>query len=275
VDFFSVDHLEALADRYLVPFSVNLALAILVFLIGRAVARLIVRAIGRVAERAKLDESLRKFLCDMSYAVLLMVVVITALERLGIKTTAAIAVLGAAGLAVGFALQSSLGNFASGVMIIVFKPYKVGDVVTVAGQTGKVDGVKIFNTVLVTPDNLTMMIPNGQITAGTIVNLTALGTRRVDLVFGIGYGDDIKKAKELLDKLVREDSRVLADPAPVVAVSELADSSVNFVVRPWCAVADYWDVRFSLIERVKLEFDAAGISIPFPQRDVHLHQLAS
>lgn len=274
MDIFSLDYLKHLANGYLVPFLINLVLAGLVFYIGRAVARVLVRAFTNIVG-PKLDASLVKFLADLLYAVLLMIVVITALERLGVKTTAAIAVLGAAGLAIGLALQGSLGNFASGVMIILFKPYRVGDFVSVAGNSGTVEAIRIFNTVLITPDNRTILIPNGQITSGSIENLTVRGERRVDMVFGIGYDDDIKKAKELLRRIVSEDERVMAEPAPLVALSELADSSVNFVVRPWVKASDYWAVKFDITERVKLEFDANGISIPFPQRDVHVHNVAA
>jgi len=236
VDFFSVENFERLAEVHLVPFVINLVLAIAVFVVGRWVAKALARAVSRLAARSKIDESLVKFIKDLVYATLLMIVIISALERLGIKTTAAVAVLGAAGLAVGFALQGSLGNFASGVMIMFFKPDKVGDVVSAAGHTGKVEEIKIFNTVMLTPDNQQIIVPNSAITGGSITNITAKHTRRVDLVVGIGYGDDIKQAKDLLVKIVSEHPKVLADPAPQVAVAELADSSVNFVVRPWCNI---------------------------------------
>lgn len=270
---FSVEYAKFLAHEYLVPFGLNLVIAILVFYIGRSIARFIVRLVTRIAERSSVDESLTKFATDLIYAVLMMVVIIASLERLGVKTTAAIAVLGAAGLAIGLALQGSLGNFASGVMIIMFKPYKVGDLVTVAGHTGVVEGVKVFNTVLVTPDNKQILIPNGQITGGSIVNLTARGTLRIDLTFGIGYDDDMKKAKAMIEGVLNQESRILAEPAPQVAVAELADSSVNFVVRPWVNVADYWDVRFAVTEALKDAADREGISIPYPQQDVHMHEV--
>jgi small conductance mechanosensitive channel len=272
MDYFSVDHLKVLADQYLIPFGINLLLALLVYYIGRSVARLIIRVLDRIAERSNVDESLRKFLLDLAYGLLMAVVVIAALERLGVKTTAAIAILGALGLAVGFALQGSLGNFASGVLIIAFKPYKVGDLVEVAGHTGVVDEIKVFNTVLRTPDNIQILIPNGQVTGGTIKNMNTRGIRRIDMVFGIGYDDDIKKAKEMIEKVLSEDSRILAEPKYQVAVSNLGDSSVDFVVRPWVKAEDYWGVRFDVTEKLKLEADAAGISIPFPQRDVHLYE---
>ena len=274
MDYFSSAHLKLWADQYIVPFGINLVVAVIVFVVGRWVARAITRGLERLMQRANVDESLTKFLCDVAGTILLVFVIIAALERLGIKTTAAVAVLGAAGLAIGFAMQGSLGNFASGVMIIVFKPYKAGDLVTIAGTTGVVEAIKVFNTVLITADNRQLMVPNGQVTGGTIENLTTRGTRRIDLQVGIGYGDDMKKAKQVLDHVLTLDSRILAEPAPQVAVCELGESSVNFVVRPWVATGDYWGVRFDTIERIKDALDEAGISIPYPQQDVHMHQVA-
>ncbi len=271
MDFFSVEHLKDLINAYLIPFGINLIIALLVFFIGRSVSRLIIRVLDRVAERSNMDESLRKFLLDLAYALLMAIVVIAALERLGVKTTAAIAILGALGLAVGFALQGSLGNFASGVLLIMFKPYKVGDLVTAGGHTGVVTGIKVFNTELKTPDNRKIMIPNGQVTGGSIENMSALGIRRIDMTFGIGYDDDIKKAKAMIEEVLRSDDRILAEPAFQVAVGELGDNSVNFVVRPWVNVADYWGVNFDTLERLKEAADANGISIPYPQRDVHMY----
>jgi small conductance mechanosensitive channel len=270
----SVDYAKYLVTEYAVPFGINLVIALLVFYIGRAVAKGLVRLLGKAFARADLDESLSKFVQDLAYAVLLMVVIIAALDRLGVKTTAAVAVLGAAGLAIGLALQGSLGNFASGVLIVFFKPYKVGDYVNVAGKGGTVEAVKIFNTILNTPDNVEVIIPNGQITAGVIENFSAKENRRIDLVIGVGYDDDLKKAKETIENVLKAEKRLLAEPAWTVAVSELADSSVNFVVRPWVKGSEYWPTRFALIENIKNSLDEAGISIPYPQRDVHMHQAA-
>jgi small conductance mechanosensitive channel len=202
--------------------------------------------------------------------VLLLFVVIAALSQLGIDTTSLVALLGAAGLAIGLSLQSSLANFAAGVMLIVFRPFTKGDFVEVAGTSGSVDNISIFTTTLTTPDNKEVIVPNGSVIGNNIVNYSARPTRRVDMVFGIGYGDDIKKAKELLEQIVAADTRVLAEPAPVVALGELADSSVNFLVRPWVNAEDYWSVLWDTTETVKLKFDEAGISIPYPQMDVHL-----
>ncbi len=268
---FSADYFQFLANEYLVPFGIRLLVAIAVFVVGKMVVKIIVNAVDKLTA-GRVDESLRKFLTSVLRGMLMAVVVIAALERLGIQTTAAVAILGAAGLAVGFALQGSLGNFASGVMIILFRPYKIGDLVKLAGEVGVVEQIEVFNTIIITPDNRTIIIPNGQVAGGTIENLSAQGQLRIDMVFGIGYDDDIRKAKDIMTKVVDADHRVIKEQGVQIAVSELADSSVNFVVRPWVTVADYWDVRFDLTERIKLAFDENGISIPFPQRDIHLYK---
>ncbi len=246
--------------------------AIAIFIIGRLVVGILAGLLRRVLDRAGTDPTLSRFLIALSRIALLTFVIIAALGTLGVQTASFIAVIGAAGLAVGFALQGSLGNFASGVMLIIFRPFKVGDYVEAGGAAGSVEEVNIFHSVLRSPDNRKIIVPNGKITGDTITNYSAMDTRRVDLVFGIGYGDDIRKARQILERICREDSRVLDDPAPTVAVSELADSSVNFVVRPWVKTSDYWTVYFDLTERVKLTFDREGVSIPFPQHDVHLYQ---
>jgi small conductance mechanosensitive channel len=224
-------------------------------------------------KRAAVDETLTRFIVKLTKIALLTFVIIAALGTLGVQTASFVAIIGAAGLAVGFALQGSLSNFASGVMLIIFRPLKVGDFVEAGGSTGVIEEISIFNTILTTIDNKKVIIPNSQITAGSIINYSAKEERRVDLVFGIGYGDDIKLAKETLMEIVKADKRVLAEPAPTVAVSELGDSSVKLVCRPWVKTADYWGVYFDITEKVKLTFDQKGISIPFPQRDVHLHQV--
>ncbi len=270
----SLEYLEYLANVYLVPFGIRLIIALLVFYVGKTIAKAIVRGVDKMTE-GRLDDSLRRFLCSVLHGLLLAVVIIAALERLGVQTTAAVAILGAAGLAIGLSLQGTLGNFAAGVMLIIFRPYKIGDVISAGGHVGKVDGIEVFNTVLLTPDNRKIIIPNGQIAGGSIENLSAMPTRRVDMVFGIGYDDDIKKAKSILDELIAADERILKDPEPTVAVGELADSSVNFVVRPWVNSADYWAVKWDLTEAVKLRFDKEGISIPYPQQDVHMHNVAA
>ncbi|MBT8491473.1 MAG: mechanosensitive ion channel [Deltaproteobacteria bacterium] len=268
----SLEYLQYIASDKLVPFAINAAVALAIFIVGRWIAKAIRNAFAKYVG-SKLDASLSKFLSSMLYALLLAVIIIAALERLGVKTTAAIAIIGAAGLAVGLALQGSLGNFASGVMLIIFRPFKVGDLVTLSGNTGVVQEVAIFTTILATPDNKTVIIPNGQITSATIVNLTARGTLRIDLEVGVGYSDDLGKAQTVLEGVLTGDDRILKDPAPQVAVASLGESSVNFVVRPWVKVDDYWDVRFDVTRRMKESLDEAGLNIPFPQRDVHMHQV--
>ena len=251
-------------------YAMSFLMALLVFLIGKWVVRRITNLLVSVLRKVNgMDETLVKFLENIVYYILMIVVILAALSELGIETTSFMAILGAAGLAIGLALQGSLGNFASGVMIILFKPFKVGDVITAAGVTGTVDEVSIFNTVMITPDNQRIIVPNSAITSDSIVNINANSTRRVDLLVGIGYDDDIKKAKEILNSLVEADQRVLLDKGVTVAVSELADSSVNFVVRAWVNTPDYWGVKFDLTENIKLTFDKEGISIPYPQQDVH------
>ena len=251
-------------------YAFSLVMALLIFIIGKWAVNKIVTLLGKVLRKVKgMDETLIKFLENIVYYALMIVVLLTALGKLGVETTSFLAILGAAGLAIGLALKDSLGNFASGVMIIMFKPFKVGDVVTAAGVTGSVSEVGIFNSVFTTPDNQKIIIPNGAITSGSITNINANDTRRVDLVVGIGYEDDIKKTKDVLNDIISSHEKVLLDKGITVAVSELADSSVNFVVRAWVKTPDYWDVKFNLTETIKLRFDEEGISIPFPQQDVH------
>ena len=257
-----IDWLSANAGRFVV--------ALLILVIGLWLAKRLSNLARRVVARRKLDETLGSFLANIIYWAGLLVVLIAAAGQLGIDTMSFVTILGAAGLAVGLALKDSLANFAAGVMIVVFRPFKVGDYVEAGGTAGVVEKISIFNTNLNTPDNKLVIVPNGAVIGGPITNYTAKDTRRVDLVFGIGYGDDIKLAKEILNELVKADERVLADPAPVVVVKELGESSVDFAVRPWVKTADYWDVTFDLTEKVKLAFDERGVTIPFPQRDVHL-----
>ena len=254
-------------------YGIQLLTALAIFVIGRWIAKAITGLLRRAMSKAKADDMLVGFLGNIAYGLLLTFVVIAALSQLGIETTSLAAILAAAGLAVGLALQGSLSNFAAGVMIIIFRPFSKGDYVEVAGTAGSVNDINIFTTTLKTPDNKTVIIPNSSVTGGNITNYSAESKRRIDLVFGIGYNDDIKKAKNVLQQIVDSDARVLKDPAPVVAVSELADSSVNFVVRPWVKTADYWDVFFDITETVKESFDKEGISIPFPQQDVYMHDV--
>jgi small conductance mechanosensitive channel len=236
------------------------------------VAKGVRKLVERVMTKSKVDSTLISFTANLAYIALLAFIVVAALGQLGIQTTSFIAILGAAGLAVGLALQGSLSNFAAGFLLIIFRPFKVGDYIEGGGVTGVVEAIQIFTTQLKTPDNKTVIVPNARMTDDNIVNWTVKGTRRVDMVMGIGYEDDIDKARSLMAEIIAADSRILKDPAPQIAVSELADSSVNFVVRPWTRVEDYWSVYFDLTEKIKKAFDANGVSIPFPQRDVHLYQ---
>lgn len=257
--------------EYATLYGLKVIGAILIFIIGRIIIGTLVKMVHKLLDKSNVDPILAKFLLSLTKIALLTFLIIAVIGTLGVQTTSFVAILGAAGLAVGFALQGSLANLASGVMIIIFRPFRVGDYVQAGGSAGSVEEVRIFSTILKTPDNIKVIIPNAQITGSIISNYSANDTRRVDMVFGIGYGDDIKKAKEILERVVKEDCRVLKEPAVTVAVSELGDSSVNFVVRPWVKTSDYWTTRFDIIEKVKLTFDKEGISIPFPQRDVHLY----
>ena len=266
--------LTKLSETYLVPWSINIAMALAIFFVGRIVVNVLTALIKKLLTRSKMDAMLVEFVTSIVRAILLLFVVIAALDQLGVDTTSLIALLGAAGLAIGLALQNSLQNFAAGVMLIVFRPFKAGDFVEVAGTSGVVESISIFSSTLRTGDNKEVIIPNGSIYGGNIVNYSARATRRVDMVFGIGYGDDLRKARELLQQIVTADERVLAEPAPVIAVSELADSSVNFIVRPWVNTPDYWAVYWDITEKVKLTFDANDITIPYPQMDIHQHQAA-
>ncbi|AXX84206.1 mechanosensitive ion channel family protein [Aliarcobacter skirrowii] len=251
-------------------YSWSIFLALLIFFVGKWIVNRVVKVLGKLLRKIDgIDEILVKFLENIAYYSLITAVILAALNKLGITTTSFLAILGAAGLAVGLALKDSLGNFASGVMIIIFKPFRVGDFVTAGGVTGSVSEVGIFNSVFVTGDNQRIVVPNSSITSGSITNVNAFDTRRVDLVVGISYDDDIKKVKYLLTNLLTSHEKILVDKGITVAVSELADSSVNFVVRAWVNTPDYWEVRFFLIENIKLVFDKEGITIPYPQQDVH------
>ncbi|MET1254763.1 mechanosensitive ion channel family protein [Aliikangiella maris] len=266
------DSLQKIVETYVIPYGLNLLFALAIFIIGKWLVKTIVKVIDKLLEKAKLDSILIDFISGIVSALLMLFVIIASVGQLGVDTTSLVALIGAAGLAIGLSLQSSLQNFASGVMLIVFRPFTAGNFVEVAGIAGVVEKISIFSTQLRTGDNKQMIVPNGKIYGDVITNYSAKDTRRVDMKFGIGYGDDLKKAKEIIKRILDEDERILKDPAPVVAVSELGDSSVNFVVRPWVNSDDYWPVFFDIHEKVKLTFDAEGISIPFPQMDVHLHK---
>lgn len=250
----------------------HLIIALLVFVIGRMIVNWITAMAQRAFRKADIEPTLRRFLCKIIYYILLTGVIIAAAGELGIQTTSFLAIVGAAGLAIGLALKDSLSNFASGVMLILFRPFKVGDLVTAGGITGTVFQVDIFSTVIHTVDNQRQIIPNATITSAVITNINAEETRRIDLVVGIGYDDDIKLAKTTLEDLMAADSRILTDPAPGVAVAELGASSVDLNVRPWVKTEDYWAVRGDLTEAIKVTFDEKGISFPYPQQDVHMFQ---
>ena len=273
MDLSTID--QELLLTYAIEYGTALIGAIFIFIIGRVVARTLTKLLRKGLSHADVDETLVRFAGNLAYGLLMTMVIIAAISQLGVETTSLAAIIAAAGLAVGMALQGSLGNLAAGVMIILFRPFKLGDFVEIAGTAGVVNDISIFTTTLKTPDNKTIIIPNSGATGGNIINYSTESTRRVDMVFGIGYDDDIKKAKETLTRLLEADSRVLKTPEYQVAVSELADSSVNFVVRPWVNASDYWAFKFDYTEAVKETFDKEGISIPFPQQDVHMHSVVS
>lgn len=255
-----------------VPFGLSLIAAIIIFVVGRWTAGLVSGLIEKAMLKSKVDEALAKFTKNLVYAGILIFTIIAAVGKVGVQTASFIAVLGAAGLAVGMALQGTLSNFAAGVMLILFKPFKIGDFIDAGGVMGSVKEISIFVTILASPDNRKIIVPNSQISSGTITNFSAIDQRRIDMVFGVSYSDDLQKAKEVLQKLCDSDERILKDPETVIAVSELGDSSVNIVCRPWVKPADYWGVFFDLTEKGKVELEKAGCSIPFPQRDVHVYQ---
>ncbi len=267
-----VQNLLAKVYELLALYGMKVIGAFAILVIGRWVAKGLTRIVKRIMTRSNQDPTLVGFISHLSYVTLLAFVIIAALNQLGIQTASFIAVLGAAGLAVGLALQGSLSNFAAGVLMIIFRPFKVGDYIEGAGVGGTVEEIQIFTTQLKSPDNRTIVAPNAKIMGDTITNYTTKGTRRVDVVFGIGYGDDIDKARKVIAEIAASDVRVLETPAPVVLVSELADSSVNLTLRAWAKAEDYWSVTFDTLEKVKKRFDAEGISIPFPQRDLHIYE---
>jgi len=252
---------------------INIVSALAIFFIGKYIARWATNfTLKAMAKNGGIDETLEKFLSSVIYGVLLVVITLAALGRVGVETTSFIAILGAVGLAVGLAFQGTLSNISAGVMIIIFKPIKIGEFVDAGGAMGTIEEINIFNTMMKTGDNKVIIISNSNIIGGNITNFSRKDTRRVDITFGIGYDDDLKLAKETLAQILSEDERILQDPAPFVAVSELADSSVNFATRSWVNSADYWGVYFDTLEKVKLVFDEKGISIPYPQMDVHSKQ---
>ncbi len=259
-----------MAIMYTSEYGLKIISAILIFIIGKWAVNKLTSVGKKLMLKAKVDETLVEFAESLIYFVLLLMVVVASLNALGINTTSFIAVFGAAGLAIGLALQGSLANIGAAVLIIIFRPFKVGDYVEAGGATGTVEDVNLFSTIIAPLDNRTVIVPNASIIAGNITNYSKKPNRRVDHVFGIGYGDDLKLAKETLLQIMKEDERVLDEPAPFVGVGELGDNSVNFTFRAWVVTADYWDVHFDMLEKVKLTFDEKGISIPYPQMDVHV-----
>lgn len=270
-DVLTADLSREMLLRVLTHWLPAIAAAAAVFLFGRILVRLAVSMIEQASRRARMDETLAKFLGNFASIILQLVVCIASLSCLGIDTTSLSAVLVASGFAVGMALQGSLGNVASGVLLVFFRPFRVGDTIEVGAHIGRVVEIQIFNTLLLSPDNVRIILPNASITGGTIRNLSAEPNRRIDLVIGCSYNDPLRDVRRMLEQIVAAEPRILADPAPVIAVSELAESSVNFVVRPWVRSADYHAVKFSLTEQIKLGFDDRGLTIPFPSRDVFIH----
>ncbi|WP_218110557.1 mechanosensitive ion channel family protein [Ostreibacterium oceani] len=261
----------ALINQYALPWAKNIIFALVIFIIGRYVAKAVQKLIMRLVKRSTQDEMLINFIASIVGAILLLFVIIAALSQLGIDTTSLIALIGAAGLAIGLSLQDSLKNFAAGVMILVFKPFVKGDYVEVTGgkEAGTVEDISIFTMTMKTLDNKEIIVPNGAILLAPIINYSKHETRRVDMVFSISYDDDIRQAKTLMADILTQHNLVLQDPAPVVAVAALADSSINFNVRPWCKTADYWTIYSDVHQQVKEAFDAAGITIPYPQVQMH------
>lgn len=270
-----MDNLESYSGKaieLLMEYGPKLFLALLVLVIGLRIIKWVKKGVKISLQKTNANVTLIPFLSSLVGWGLKALLLISVASMIGIATTSFVAVLGAAGLAVGLSLQGSLANFAGGIMILMFKPYQIGDFIDAQGHMGTVKEVGIFNTILLSPDNKRVIIPNGALSNGSVVNFSVEGKRRVDMVFGISYDSDIKKAKEVLTRLIENDERILKDPAYVIAVSELADSSVNIVVRPWCNASDYWGIYFDMMEKGKFELEANGITIPFPQRDVHHYE---
>ncbi|MDX1304126.1 small-conductance mechanosensitive channel MscS [Photobacterium sp.] len=257
----------------LIQYGVNLISAILILFVGNLIVKGIANGVAKVLRKKSMDEAVVEFLHSLVRYLLFVIVLIAALGRLGVQTASVVAVIGAAGLAIGLALQGSLSNFAAGVLIVGFRPFKSGDYVEVGGVAGSVESIQIFSTVLCTPDNKMVVVPNGAVISSPITNYSRHATRRIDFVIGVSYDADLKKTKEVLARVVAAEPRVLKDPAPTIGVVALADSSVNLVVRPWVKTADYWRVYFDLLQAIKEELDKEDITIPYPQMDVHLNKL--
>jgi len=265
-----MDSVAGQVTFFITTYGIKIIGAIIILILGRIAAGIGRKIVKRILEKSKTDPAIVSFVGSMIYFLILIFAVLAALAKFGIQTASFVAILGAAGFAIGFALQGSLANFAAGVLILVLRPFKIGDFIDGAGVAGTVKDIQLFTTVLATPDNIKIMVPNGKLFGDTIKNISAFDTRRVDLVIGIGYTSDIQKAYDVMMNLIKEDTRILSDPPATIAVSELADSSVNFVVRPWVKKEDYWGVKFDLTRKIKEAFDENGIEIPFPQQVVHM-----
>ena len=260
--------MQNLAD-FMTVWGIKVVGAVVILIVGRIVAGAIRNGVKRAMGRAKVDDTLTTFFARLAYIIVIVFTVLAALGKFGVQTTSIVAVLGAAGFAVAFAMKDSLGNFAAGVMIIAFRPFKIGDFIDAAGTAGTVKEIRLFTTILSTPDNVKIIVPNSSVFGGNIKNFSAYDTRRVDLTIGIGYDSNIGKARDIMEGLIKGEDRILDDPTHVIAVGELADSSVNFVVRMWVKRADYWDVKWGMTRAIKESFDENGIEIPFPQQVVH------
>ncbi|TMX46397.1 small-conductance mechanosensitive channel MscS [Vibrio sp. Hep-1b-8] len=257
----------------LVQYGVNIISAVLILFIGNIIVKAVANSVSKVLEKKDMDKAVVEFVHGLVRYLLFVIVLIAALGRVGVQTASVVAVIGAAGLAVGLALQGSLSNFAAGVLIVAFRPFKSGDYVEIGGVAGSVEAIQIFQTVLKTPDNKMVVVPNSGVIGSPITNYSRHETRRVDLVIGVSYKSDLKQTKQVIRDVLEKDTRILKDPDIQIGVLALADSSVNFVVRPWCKTADYWDVYFDSTQAIKEALDEAGIEIPFPQMDVHLNKV--
>jgi len=274
LSLFTAEDIERYINVYAIPWAINIAMAVAIFVIGRLIVGLLLSIFRRVMAKSKYDDMLINFVESIVSAILMLFVIVASLDQLGVDTTSLVAIVGAAGLAIGLSLQDSLKNFAAGVMLLVFKPFKQGNYVATAGTEGIVQKIGIFHTVMTSLDNKEITIPNGKIYSDNITNFSAKDTRRCDMMFGIGYDDDLLKAKSILQELVDSEERILKEPACLIGVAELGDNSVNFTVRPWVKASDNLAVRLAFTEAVKLRFDKEGISIPYPQMDVHFYKEA-
>ena len=267
-----MEQVIAKLQEWIALYGLKVILAVVILVVGRFAAIGVRSLVRRMMEKSRVDKTLVSFITNLSYIAVMAFVIIAALGQLGVQTASFVAVIGAAGLAIGLALQGSLANFAAGVLMMLFKPFKVGDYIMAGGTSGAVVAIGIFTTELKSPDNKKVIVPNAKVTGDNITNFTANDQRRVDMVAGVSYSDNLDKVRKVLEGILSEDKRILKNPAPTIGVLELADSSVNFAVRPWVKTADYWDVYFATQEKIKKRFDAEGIAIPFPQQDVYVHK---